>query len=377
MLRSLTFTLGCLLFGASLAWAADAKPKELLVGDPAPPLAVKEFVKGEPVKEFAKGKVYVIEFWATWCGPCIKSIPHVTELQAKHKEAVFIGVDVLESADDAVKAFVKKMGPKMEYRVAIDALNAKADDPETGVMAKTWLEASYQEGIPASFIIDQNGKVAWIGHPMELDEPLEKIIAGKWDLAAAAKEFKSQIELSQTTKKLVEEVDAALEAGDSAKVVKLIDAAVAKHVDLELQFGAQKFNALLSIEKERPAALAYGKQLIEKVGKEDPNILYNVTNALLTDDDDKPLDKLDAATGKLALQAAGQLVKVLTELEGVGNDDRSIVTELLAQAHFATGNAKEAVSVQQQAIKLAKGTEREKDAELAAKLKKYEAGVKK
>lgn len=377
MFRSLIFTLGCLLIGAGSVLAADAKPKELLVGDPAPPLAVKEFVKGEPVKEFAKGKVYVIEFWATWCGPCIKSIPHVTELQAKHKDAVFIGVDVMESADDAVKAFVKKMGAKMEYRVAIDALDAKADDPESGVMAKTWLEASYQEGIPASFIVDQAGKVAWIGHPMELDEPLDKIIAGKWDLAAAAKEFKAEIELTRATKMLTEDVDAALEAGDHAKVVKLIDAAVAKHEELEFQFGAQKFNAMLGIEKERSAALGYGKRLIEKVGKEDPNILYNVTNALLTDEDDKPLDKLDAATGKLAIQAATQLVKVLTELEGIGNDDRSIVTELLAQAHFATGNVKEAVAAQQQAIKLAKGTEREKDSSLAEKLKKYEKEAKK
>ena len=57
----------------------------LSVGDPAPKLAVKEFVKGEPLKDLEKGKTYVVEFWATWCGPCRTSIPHLTELQKKHK----------------------------------------------------------------------------------------------------------------------------------------------------------------------------------------------------------------------------------------------------------------------------------------------------
>lgn len=376
MLRALFPALCCFLFGLSQVAAADPKPKELLVGDAAPPLAVKEFVKGEPVKEFTKGKVYVIEFWATWCGPCIRSIPHVTELQAKHKDIVVIGVDVLESADDAVKAFVKKMGAKMEYRVAIDAVDPKSDDEGTGVMARTWLQASYQEGIPASFIVDQNGKVAWIGHPMELDEPLEKIIAGKWDLAAAAKSFKAEIEMTKLLNEVSEAVELALEGGDPAQVVKAIDAGIAKNAGLEAEFGAQKFNALLANEKERDKALAYGTQLIEKVGKNDPNILFNIASALLTDDEDQPLDKVDAATGKVALQAATQLVKVFSGLKEADNEDQSIVVELLAQAHFATGNAKEAVAMQKEAIKLSKGTEREQDAELKEKLKKYEAAVK-
>ena len=66
---------------------AAAPAGELAIGDPAPQLELKQFVKGKPVA-IQKGELYVIEFWATWCGPCVESIPHLTELQKKLAEGL-------------------------------------------------------------------------------------------------------------------------------------------------------------------------------------------------------------------------------------------------------------------------------------------------
>ena len=174
------------LFAALLAGTATARADSptLNVGDSAPKLAVKSFVKGESISEFEPGKNYVVEFWATWCGPCRTSIPHLTDLQKKNSDVTFIGVSVWEQDQAKVKPFVEEMGDKMAYRVAVDAVgdNEKGSD---GAMAKTWMTAAGQNGIPTAFIVNKEGKIAWIGHPMSMDEPLAKITSGSWDLTVA------------------------------------------------------------------------------------------------------------------------------------------------------------------------------------------------
>lgn len=143
----------------------------LKVGDPAPALAVGNWVKGEPVSGLDKGKTYVVEFWATWCGPCIKNIPHLTELQKEYKDVAFIGVAASERGDDTkskqekVEKFVKEKGDEMGYRVAFDG------DRE---MSKDWMQAAGQNGIPCAFIVDGEGKIAFIGHPAK-DEFANKL----------------------------------------------------------------------------------------------------------------------------------------------------------------------------------------------------------
>jgi thiol-disulfide isomerase/thioredoxin len=184
--------------------AGYAAEVTLKIGDAAPKLQVGKWVQGDPVKEFDKDKAYIVEFWATWCGPCRVSIPHLNEIHTKYKDKglVVIGQDCFERDDSLVAPFIKKMGDKMTYRVALD----DKKDNEKGKMAETWMEAAGQGGIPTAFVVDKTGHIAWIGHPMELEEPLiDKVLAGTYDLKQAAadraEKEKNQEKLSALSRK--------------------------------------------------------------------------------------------------------------------------------------------------------------------------------
>jgi hypothetical protein len=73
----------------------------------------------------------------------------------------------------------------MGVRVAIDGTKA---------MENSWMRASGAQGIPTTFIIDQAGRVAWIGHPMRMDEPLSQVLDGTFDVPAYRAEYKSAME---------------------------------------------------------------------------------------------------------------------------------------------------------------------------------------
>lgn len=167
------------IFAASVAFSSSSDPA-LTPGIKAPALKVDRWVKGSAP---AANHFRVVEFWATWCGPCKVSIPHITELAKKFAGKVdFVGVSVyertntFEEIDPLVRGFVTQMGDKMGYNVATDAADKS--------MAKNWMEAADQHGIPTAFIVDPSGTIMWIGHPMELDAPLEKALAGTLDIAA-------------------------------------------------------------------------------------------------------------------------------------------------------------------------------------------------
>ena len=110
----------------------------LEVGQKAPSLAKVTWMKGAAVE--TGSSVTVVEFWATWCGPCRTSIPHLTELQKKYQDKVRI-VGISNEDADTVKPFIAEMGAKMDYHVGI---------------ADVATYSSYMEGIdgiPHAFVV--------------------------------------------------------------------------------------------------------------------------------------------------------------------------------------------------------------------------------
>ncbi len=157
---------------------------QLKVGDKSPELSVSNWVKGEPV-DFAKNvgkKVYLVEFWATWCPPCLESIPHLTELQRKYRAdgLVVVGVSQPGRGESlkAVKRFVKRQGDGMGYTVGFD---------ETGQTQQRFMAAVGAGGIPYAFLIDRDGVLVWHGHPGDpaMDVTISDVLAGRFDVATA------------------------------------------------------------------------------------------------------------------------------------------------------------------------------------------------
>ncbi len=150
-----------------------AKQTSAGLGDSAYPLTGLTWVKGGPVS-LDPGKVYVVEFWATWCPPCRASIPHLTELQRRYGDKVtFVGVS--EENAGVVKKFVEQQGDNMDYHVAVDA---------NGQVGKGYMEAFRQNGIPHAFVVNGAGTVVWHGHPLDsLEDVLNQVLAGTYKVS--------------------------------------------------------------------------------------------------------------------------------------------------------------------------------------------------
>lgn len=138
----------CFLF-IIISTISVAQKKQLwaksFIGKKAPELVIKQWVSEEPETE---GKFILIDFWGTWCGPCLKGIPDMNEYQKEFKDQLVI-IGISKEPIEKVKAFKKV---QMEYFSGIDI---------NGVLNDTY----EIQGIPHAVLIDPNGIVRWEGFP--------------------------------------------------------------------------------------------------------------------------------------------------------------------------------------------------------------------
>ncbi len=319
----------------ALVLITAARAAELKSGSEAPKVRVASWAQGEGVKEFEGDKVYIVEFWATWCGPCVAAIPHLNETYKKYnsKGLVVVGMNLGEDAATVAK-FVKGMAGKMTYNVGVD------EKTDGGWMAKHWLTAAGENGIPCAFVVNKKGRIAYIGHPMELKESLLESLLDE-----------------PSTKSGGTPQTAPSETAPSAKAGELANRA-------QSQIRAGKLDAAEStigqLSEELPPTLGYLCGLLELdllLARKQPDDAIELSKLLCEDHGKNPAVLASIAAHLVAPEAASAALQAAAEriaapLAETSGDAQGSALSTLARIAFLKGDKARALELQTKAVPL-------------------------
>jgi thiol-disulfide isomerase/thioredoxin len=307
---------------------AYAQRSKLAVGSAAPGMDIAHWVKSEFNQ--AEAEVYVIEFWATWCPPCRKSIPHLTDLQEEYAAIGLAIIGVTDEDAEVVEPFVERMGSKMDYIIAID---------NRGKTSRAWMQAAGQKGIPTAFIVDRSKTIQFIGHPLspEFASTLAQVMSGRYNKEKQA-----------TAAPIIAKAEryAAGQSWESAKKTYSEAIAIDKMVFAKLYI--DQFKMLLLKKRDTNAAYAFAMNIITTRGEEDPELLTWLAEEII-DSELQPAQR----RMPIAIQAAETALKNAKQK----NDPKYLAA--LAKIKFHNGDLEDAIEYQRIAYFSAK--EKKKD----------------
>lgn len=228
----------------------------LLPGDKAPYLRLSLPLNKKKNPTIIFDRISVVVLWNAGCAGCLPVIESISSFSYEHGIPCY-GISVM--VRDIEATLLAAAASKTEALLAVEESDGGTLGLSRGWVTKHWLEASGQEAVPAGFIIDEKGDIAWMGDPGEIKDVLPKIISRSWNVAAARQHWKAlasdeEIQLLR----LDREVSDAIVVGNSAKAIQVVENAQGANPSIysNKKFSLIKFDALVSDPHSREAALA-------------------------------------------------------------------------------------------------------------------------
>ncbi|MEM6471140.1 MAG: redoxin domain-containing protein [Planctomycetota bacterium] len=334
----------CITISALIPRNVDAEPT-LGIGSKAPALDIEHyFEEDDPrITKFESGSVYVVEFWATWCGPCIASMPHLADLQNKYRESGVRIVSISDETVDEVEATLKKPYPGKGFSFAeVTSPYVLTTDPDRSVYLD-YMVAAEQNGIPTSFLVGKTGLVEWIGHPMDLDEPLELVVMDSWDREA----FKAEMEEQQKFQSTLQEFAQLAGTGKYDEAAKILEEqlATSKSEDLKNRWTMIRYQFnLMSGRAGEEDFQYYRQQLAEQKGV--PRAIHQMAMMLYS---------MHQGGGKIGpLQA--EVIKALSDEVAVIEEEagKAALYEAIARLHTVSDDLEKAIAAQEKSVAASK-----------------------
>lgn len=331
---------------------ADDGDVTLTIGSKAPNLDIEYWVSDRDGKfphttELESDKVYVIEFWATWCGPCIASMPHLSETQDKYfdkgVQIISVSDETMEEVDEFLERKVR--GDKEKTYGELTSNYCLTVDPDQSVF-EDYFQAAGQNGIPCAFIVGKTGLIEWLGHPMEMDEPLEQVVADKWDrdafLAELEKQKAKEKEMEKLQRKLIatiREVQEKIEEGENEEAIALLDELIENPEMEPFKSRLQMFRTeTLIMEIGGAEGLSALNEFVAQ-NKDEPMALNQIAWAIY---EKHQQEKVGAEMLKAATEAA--------ELGVKNAPDDGAILDTLAHLLYESGELDRAIEVQEKAV---------------------------
>lgn len=317
------------------AWQDPAAaPPPLAPGDAAPAWSFDDWLLPGAAAESA---CTVLAFWAPWNPAAISTLPYLSRLSARHRDAALAVVAVTQpDANGTTRA------------LAAEALAALEQEPrfgavwdESGAAFTNFARASGNAIMPVAVVVDAQRRVAWIGHPLLLDVPVARVLAGTWDPATGPAET---LELHQQFLAVSRAAAPRLDAADADAVLAELDAFAARCPERAQDLAEARYHLLVQTGRADEAHFQ-GLRVVELARAAHDARTLNALAWSIANPDLARADR-DLALALYAATCAAQL--------GRWRDPWTLDT--LAAVHWCLGDRARAITIQTEAVAAAAGS---------------------